>query len=59
MAKEVNEEAPFCPMKNGMTGIDYPGKYMHTPNPNAPGPTNSVAKNVDHAKVMNQVLTGK
>ena len=50
----------------GATAFDLPNSqhpnytnHIHYGPQFVPHPTNSAAKEVDHAKVMNQVLTGK
>ena len=50
----------------GATAFDYPNSqhpgytnHIHYGPQFVPKPTNASAKEVDHAKVMNQVLTGK
>lgn len=56
---EVNENAPFLEMKNGIEKeIKYDQKFVRAALPKS-YPTNESAKNVDHSKVMTQVLTGK
>lgn len=55
----MEDNAPFLELPNNMKTDACHNNLSHRAPPYKPGPTNSAAKRVDSARVMNEVLNAR